>query len=520
LNTWLTNLVAIPPTPTMTTNVPFARVRSILSSMTTQDRTKLKKLIPKDAHKVPEDLSASTKYPSIMISVLPEGEGYGLLGHIAEHMLRMPAAACNIDSLLFVTREYYSDLSEADETRIRRSKTIPPFLEALKDTRRQLKVLFGDSEAEFEPEIQVGSVQGHPDIVCFGSSGSGATAPTATGGAGSKAATKTQVFEVKLAGQPTKDWLSYVFQVFSYAALIPATSIIHLVFPLHKHIWSYDVSAWAGRTAYLALLQGTATNMLTVAGPALVQSEALQEKYLIGSHVEKRGSLAKTLVELDPRKPWQVFLGNPISTRISVKDADLALAQKWIASHNARIYIHAPYLINLSSTEEYNITCLQDCLNAGITAGCKGVVVHVGKAGKMAVEDAIENMRNLLTEAIETATADCPILLETPAGQGSETLTTYEDFIGFVQSFNDTRLRICIDICHIFSCGWDPNAYLSRCLKEAPELLHLIHFNDSATECGSCLDRHAAIGTGHIGFEKLAAIAAVAAEAGIPCLME
>lgn len=487
------------------------RIRSLLSSMTTQERTKLKKLLPKTAHKAPDALEASTKYPSIMISVLPDGEGYGLLGHIAEHMLRMPAAACNIESLLFVTREYWPDLDETGEAKIRKSKTIPPFLEAVKDTRKQLKALFGDADPIFEPEIEVAHVQGHPDIVCYGG---------AAAGAGAGASSKTQVFEIKLAGQPTKDWLSYVFQVFGYAALLPDTKQVHLVFPLHKFIWTHDVSDWTGRADYLGLLETVATRLITVSRPALIQAAALQDKYKIGSHVQKRSTLATTLVDLDPTKPWQIFLGNPSSTRISVKDADLTLAAKWVDSHKASIYVHSPYLINLSSTDDYVVQCLKDCLDASVIAGFKGVVVHVGKSVKLEPSVAIENMRTNLLAALPSATPSCPILLETPAGQGTETLTTYEEFIGFVQSINDVRLRICIDTCHCFASGCCPHVYVEKCLKECPELLHLIHFNDSETECGSCLDRHAAIGTGHIGMETLTAIAELASVAEIPCLVE
>lgn len=474
------------------------RVRSILDSLTKEERAKLKKLIPKAAHKAPAALTTNAKYPSIFISVLPDGEGYGLLGHIAEEMVRIPYKLITVEMLMHVTKEVWPELTDADQARLLKSKTIPPFLENLKGTRKILKDKMPKGVEEIpELEINAGSVQGHPDIVCG-----------------------DNVFEIKLAGQPAKDWISYVYQVFAYGAILPETKTLHLVFPLHQHVETFDISEWKGRGDYLAVLQAAAVRGITVMGPAAIKAAELCCSYCIGSHVEKRGSLINTLSELDVSKPWQIFLSNPMSTRFSIKDDDLALTSKWVESNKANIYVHTPYLINLSSKEEYNVKCLQECLEIAVAAGFRGVVVHVGKAGKTDVAEAVETMRNNLLAALPSATTTCPILLETPSGQGTETLTDYAEFVGFVKSFDDPRLRVCIDTCHIFSCGWDPYAYINDCLKDDPSLLHLIHFNDSATEAGSKLDRHAPIGTGHIGFEKLTLIAELAKKYSVPCLVE
>jgi endonuclease IV len=45
----------------------------------------------------------------------------------------------------------------------------------------------------------------------------------------------------------------------------------------------------------------------------------------------------------------------------------------------------------------------------------------------------------------------------------------------------------------------------------------LVHFNDSATPCGSRLDRHAFVGTGHIG---LAAMTEIAVSCQKPMVIE
>jgi deoxyribonuclease-4 len=104
---------------------------------------------------------------------------------------------------------------------------------------------------------------------------------------------------------------------------------------------------------------------------------------------------------------------------------------------------------------------------------------------------------------MEQATAECPVLLETPSGQGTETLVGQDEFIAFFQQFDDPRLRICVDTCHVFAAGIDPLTYIKAVEQVNPHLLQLIHLNDSKAPCGSCVDRHEAIGQGHIGMEKM-----------------
>jgi deoxyribonuclease-4 len=133
----------------------------------------------------------------------------------------------------------------------------------------------------------------------------------------------------------------------------------------------------------------------------------------------------------------------------------------------------------------------------------------------------MENQRaNLLRAAAAAATPECPILLETPAGQGPETLQTWEEFFEFVNSLNDERIRVCIDTCHIFACGHEPISYTIRAVHSWPGLVQLIHYNDSLVPKGARLDRHAFMGAGHIGLEAMKKIAEIAAAEDIPCVIE
>jgi deoxyribonuclease-4 len=335
-----------------------------------------------------------------------------------------------------------------------------------------------------------------------------------------------QVFEIKLAGQPKKDWTSFLLQLFSYAALKKSAKQVHLVLPLHEHVWSFDLADWPKekRKEYLAFLEAAAVKAQTSGADNSARATALFDKYKIGVHVEKKGGFAKSISSLSAEKPWQIFLSSNRSTRVNVKQEEIDAGSELIEETGHRVFVHAPYLINLAcdpEADEYNVKCLTDTLEAAAAIGCRGVVVHVGKYTKQDPSDALDNMETNLRNALEAATEECPILLETPAGQGTELLCKHDEFMEFIERFDDDkRLRICVDTCHVWAAGEDPLVYIKQvCLFHA-DMLKLIHFNDSEGAGGCCVDRHALPGAGAIGFEKMEAIAAFASSEGIPMVYE
>jgi deoxyribonuclease-4 len=250
----------------------------------------------------------------------------------------------------------------------------------------------------------------------------------------------------------------------------------------------------------------------------------LRELYSIGVHAPKVKSLAGTVASLgggDFSKPYQIFLGGPTNSKMSIADSELALAASAVEKTGARVYVHSQYIINLcAGTDGWNTELLKKNLKYTAAMGGKGVVVHVGKSTTQPLAEALAKMRAAIVAALPDATPACPLLLETPAGQGSETLKDQAEFIEFVRSFKDPRLRVCVDTCHVFACGHDPLKYLEGVVTADPDLLRLVHFNDSQEACGSCLDRHAYIGTGKIGFEKMQRLAQFCGEKGVPMVIE
>lgn len=250
-----------------------------------------------------------------------------------------------------------------------------------------------------------------------------------------------------------------------------------------------------------------------------LNADFIEKFYNVGCHISKQSTLLETLKSFPNTNPYQIFLNGPQNSRISVKDDDVRKSAEYVQEKGLNVFIHAPYILNLANEfkkGEWQYTLFQKYLETGVNMNAKGVVIHVAKHTKQTYTSAIEAMRKNLTEFLQYASVDSPILLETPAGQGTETLKDMKEFYEFVESFQDERIRICLDTCHVFACGHDPLEYLNVTLP----LLKLVHYNDSQDCCGSCLDRHAYIGTGKIGIYKMTEIAHFCKTHSIPMVVE
>lgn len=481
------------------------RVRQILSNLNTDQRSALKKLLPPKVS-VPD--VTTHKYPSALLGVLPEDAvgKYAHLGILTEQLLRLPSADITFDSLLESLRGYVSSCDEAMEQKVTKSVTTQPYLDCLVATRQALeKVLRTTAEEgdlKYEEEVVFGSVAGHPDMW-----------------------NKTQVFEVKTTGMLKDNWTSFLFQAFAYGALMPTVKDIYLVLPLQKLVWHYPMSTWTKRTAFREFLTSWSTTAQTDRVTASLHAAVLCHEHCIGCHIAKQKTIADTVrsVALSPA-PHQIFLSGPQNSNIKMDEKDFAAAKALIAQTGARIFVHSQYLINLANKETedaWHEKLLSKNLQVCKAFGGLGVVVHVGKSVKLGKEEAIEQMRGSISRCLEHATEECPLLLETPAGQGTELLTDMKEFLDFVESFRTPRLRMCLDTCHVFAAGHDPKLYLQEALKR-PGLLKLVHFNDSLGACGSCKDRHAHISTGEglIGFPKMSEIACICSTHNIPMVIE
>ncbi len=252
---------------------------------------------------------------------------------------------------------------------------------------------------------------------------------------------------------------------------------------------------------------------------------------IIGTHISKQKTFLDTLSNFFDKCPHylpiQIFTGSTKSwKRPLVIEEDKIATFEFIQRNDIKLFIHSVYLINFGRPSEDippAIECLAHDLELGSQIGAKGVVVHCGKSLKMKVKESTDNMYNNIIDMLDYITESCPLLIETPAGQGTELLTTFEEFSDFYKRFDNDdkkKIKICIDTCHVYAAGICPFEYINKWNELHPNSISLIHWNDSKEPKGSKKDRHAPAGDGYIGTEILNTIAQFCNELNIPMVKE
>ena len=261
----------------------------------------------------------------------------------------------------------------------------------------------------------------------------------------------------------------------------------------------------------------------------------------IGTHIarsESRPSLSQCLTDfsmdcgVNGNIPCQMFLRNPHRGSEGITDDDFDISRHVIEANDLRYYTHAAYIINLSkpttkrnpNSDKWIMSLLTKDLDNTNRIGGKGVVVHIGKSLDMPVTEATDKMEFYIRQALEHATEQCPLLLETAAGQGTELCVSIEELSSFYGRFSENErkvFKICVDTCHIFSAGYDPLDFLIQWEQLHPNSIGLVHFNDSERSKGSRVDRHSYyLKGGFIGFERLMEVAAWCLEHDIDMVTE
>ena len=329
-----------------------------------------------------------------------------------------------------------------------------------------------------------------------------------------------RIIKIVTSTKITPLWPRLLMELFTFAALQERSRRVVLVLPLQKMVWTYELEEWKLRARFLE--EYNAFSPAHEDDQGQIQGAKLYVDFPIGYHLKKLKMLSHTLrLVRDGERPYQVIFSRSWSMKMS--DEDVEQSRIEIRKRDLRIYVHAPYLVNLCQADgqeenQKGLVCLEEHLNYAKRFGARGVVVHVGKSTQMELSVAMENQRRNIMRILKTATRECPLLLETPAGQGTETLTDMAEFIQFVKSFNSDSIAICLDTCHVFACGIQPNIYLEALLP--CHKLRLAHFNDSEGLLGSRVDRHASLGHGRIALNVLKGCAQLCLEGGIDMLHE
>lgn len=241
----------------------------------------------------------------------------------------------------------------------------------------------------------------------------------------------------------------------------------------------------------------------------------------IGAHISREKTLIDTfhIIKSAGGNALQIFASNPRSTKISSFNEkffgkDFKFIKNFLKSNNFQLVIHHPYTINLASPliinkrtidifDAYWIKLVLHELEFAHLIGAIGCIIHCGKYTNQLPNDGINNMFNSLNyiiNIIEKNKWNSKIILETSTGQGTELLSSYQDFIDFYNLFNHNQkkyIKICIDTCHVWASGFELYEIFELTKSNIMDVI-VIHINNSKNPKKSHLDRHDIITNGYI----------------------
>jgi deoxyribonuclease IV len=243
----------------------------------------------------------------------------------------------------------------------------------------------------------------------------------------------------------------------------------------------------------------------------------------IGAHVHDGDPLALALA--NDADVVQFFLGDPQGWKApTFPGGDAGALREAIAAAGVDVFIHAPYGINVASTNNRiripSRKLLAQQLAAAASIGAKGLIVHGGHV--TADADPAEGYENW-RKVVERVERPVPMLIENTAGgehamaRGLDALGRLWDAIaGADGAAADGAVGFCLDTCHAYASGEDLSGIVDR-VKAITGRIDLVHCNNSRDEFGSGRDRHAGLESGTI---DPALIVDVVRAAGAPAVCE
>jgi deoxyribonuclease IV len=241
----------------------------------------------------------------------------------------------------------------------------------------------------------------------------------------------------------------------------------------------------------------------------------------IGAHVDQADPIAEALAREAPLV--QFFLGDPQGYKgPEVRYAGGAAALRTdAAAAGIDLYVHAPYIVNVATTNNRiripSRKLLQQHVDAAAAIGAKGLIVHGGHVNKG--EDPTIGFDNW-RKAVAATDVKLPLLIENTAG-GDHAMTRHLDRIAGVfgaiaAADGADMVGVCLDTCHAHAGGNALETVVADLLAITGRI-DLVHANDSRDDFDSGADRHTSLGAGRIDPDLLAS---VVRDAGAPVVCE
>lgn len=219
----------------------------------------------------------------------------------------------------------------------------------------------------------------------------------------------------------------------------------------------------------------------------------------IGAHVPTDDPLAAA--EARGAEVVQLFLSPPQQFKGPRPRED---AER-LRSSSVGVYVHAPYLINVATTNNRvrhpSRQLLDKTLAAAADVGALGVVVH---GGHLPEDDDVEEGLKHWRTTLDRCETEIPILIENTAGGRNAVARHYDRIARLWEALEgcETPVGFCFDTCHAHAAGEDLATSVER-LTAITGGIDLVHANDSRDPAGSGRDRHENLGRGTIDPEVL-----------------
>jgi deoxyribonuclease IV len=174
-----------------------------------------------------------------------------------------------------------------------------------------------------------------------------------------------------------------------------------------------------------------------------------------------------------------------------------------IRATDLTVYIHAPYLVNVATTNNRiripSRKILSEHAEAAAGIAAKALIVHGGHLN--AKDDpaiGVDNWRKTFARVHEEGDGfPVQVLIENTAGGNNAMARRFDRLAMLWDAVGQYGVGFCLDTCHAHAGGEDLSDIVERVLKITGRI-DLIHANDSRDAFDSGADRHATFGTGQI----------------------
>ncbi|NMB48072.1 deoxyribonuclease IV [Candidatus Kuenenbacteria bacterium] len=244
----------------------------------------------------------------------------------------------------------------------------------------------------------------------------------------------------------------------------------------------------------------------------------------IGAHISASGGLENAPANAHNQgcECYQFFSrspqGGPVKKLSPADIKKFRLANQRFGFRN--FYVHAPYFINLASSNNRiyygSISVLREELERGSLLGVKYLMTHLGSAKDLGAKQALKKVIAGLEKILDGYHGSTELLIEISAGSGAIIGDTFEELAAIIGNWKleiGNCPAICFDTAHAFESGYDlhDEKSVQKTFSHFDKIiglkkLKLLHLNDSKTTLGSHSDRHADLGSGAIGLTGFSAL--------------